>query len=62
MRPILYNWKSTIAGAILLSFAAVIVWRDPSLWRDPQVAALVAAGAGFLVTKDADNSRGGARG
>jgi hypothetical protein len=61
LKAVLANYKTTLAGIAALSAAAAKVAADPSSAFTPETIAVVIAGIGLILGKDANVTGGSVR-
>lgn len=58
MQTITTNWKSSLAGLLILAGVGFQLYKDPSIIvKDPKAVMSVLAGAGLLAAADAKDSK-----
>jgi hypothetical protein len=53
MKPLLTNWKTTVAGLLTIAAALAPIWAPAALASKIQASALAIAGTGLLAAHDA---------
>ena len=46
------NWKTTLAGILMLAFTGFQIYKNPALLTDPSIDAKIAGAAGLIVAAD----------
>ena len=52
------NWKTTLAGLVMILGAIAAAWSDPAKRSTPETIAQIAAGLGLVAAKDHDVTGG----
>lgn len=53
MKNALKNWKTAVAGILMLGFSGFKIYQNPALLLDPSTDSTIAAGIGLIAAKDA---------